>query len=848
VVGGRGGGEQGADLLLALLGSPFPATTTEEATTALTRFEENGGLVVIRESCRLDDASARALTRGILHRGAAPVVIAAHQEDLGEAFADLERAGLIHRHAVLPYSVEDTGGALSIALGLRPSIDLVLRVHTLTGGHPHLLDHLVRAAHRSGLLENRIGGWTLTWDEGVLRRELLREMPSLRPVLDDEARTALTWVCMARTLSTEQVSATLSSRTVRGLERAGLLTRHVARDPQRTLLRLGPDLLGWVAEASMAPVELAAAWYDFAQRQGDRIEDPATLCGIEAWRCLVEGEIETDRGIALATRALVTGDLLWADRLLTAVSATEARHRGEIAVLRARMAFYEGRAGDALGGLASSLHEVFTGHGSAGPGQMGALLTLHIGLFHRRRAFELLASAADAADEHAASARPGESADREVIAHALRTARREGLTLLPDVVELVLERRYEQARALTASRALDVDLAEESVARLWVGVSLGMSEAQEIGRQELSSLLDDLQREGGLPSIAETVFAQLQLLTMVVGWRSDQLHVRNRGGGEGNLRQPGLAAIQHLVLATLAMQDDDWYGAHRYSVLAAEVTRSHDPFAVHGTALALVTATASYLPEPIDLPRLGDPHEALRRRDPGEEFVHLRLVAEGMALVGSGPPTQEVSQRITEIAMRAHEIGEHGQEQTLMLLAVMGGSPTAIQLASAAHGSFSSGRGGIVGLVAHTLELGESDEDERQALDTVEKLLGTGGRYLAYTVLTNRWQRAEASAAGPSRRLIDLVLRAHAADSHGSWILSTFAPELTLNAREQTVVDGLRDGLTTATIAGRLHLSPRTIEGIISRLLRRFRCANRLELVRLLTDENGSEQGGPAQD
>nr|WP_188550382.1 LuxR C-terminal-related transcriptional regulator [Sediminivirga luteola] len=57
--------------------------------------------------------------------------------------------------------------------------------------------------------------------------------------------------------------------------------------------------------------------------------------------------------------------------------------------------------------------------------------------------------------------------------------------------------------------------------------------------------------------------------------------------------------------------------------------------------------------------------------------------------------------------------------------------------------------------------------------------------------------------------------------------------DLALSERERLILASLRDGESTGTVARRVNLSARTVEGILSRLMRRFGCANRIELLDL---------------
>lgn len=71
-------------------------------------------------------------------------------------------------------------------------------------------------------------------------------------------------------------------------------------------------------------------------------------------------------------------------------------------------------------------------------------------------------------------------------------------------------------------------------------------------------------------------------------------------------------------------------------------------------------------------------------------------------------------------------------------------------------------------------------------------------------------------------------------------LVMTFAvihdgPRMALTARERQVVGGLGRGLTSKEIARELGLSPRTIEDVRARLLKRFQVKNAAELLAHLT-------------
>lgn len=123
-------------------------------------------------------------------------------------------------------------------------------------------------------------------------------------------------------------------------------------------------------------------------------------------------------------------------------------------------------------------------------------------------------------------------------------------------------------------------------------------------------------------------------------------------------------------------------------------------------------------------------------------------------------------------------------------------------------------------------------EDPEVTLEVVKLFQDEGADYMSSTLLALLWQRLP--ELGQWRRdTIRLALRARQAQTEPSWLLDTFASVLELTDREARVVEDLRDGLTAAAIGARLGLSVRSIEGIISRLLKRFSCSNRIELLSL---------------
>ncbi|TLQ01536.1 response regulator transcription factor [Nesterenkonia salmonea] len=81
-------------------------------------------------------------------------------------------------------------------------------------------------------------------------------------------------------------------------------------------------------------------------------------------------------------------------------------------------------------------------------------------------------------------------------------------------------------------------------------------------------------------------------------------------------------------------------------------------------------------------------------------------------------------------------------------------------------------------------------------------------------------------------RVAKIVLSLRQELTEPSWLINTF-DDLTLCSRERSVLEALHRGDTTRAIARMLSVSPRTVESTVSGLLKRFGCANRVELIGL---------------
>ncbi|WP_051297876.1 LuxR C-terminal-related transcriptional regulator [Brevibacterium album] len=468
-----------------------------------------------------------------------------------------------------------------------------------------------------------------------------------------------------------------------------------------------------------------------------------------------------------------------------------------------------------------------------GPAYDAALLVGQIGLFHPERALAVVLGEDPAAVLGEAPASAAE-VEEERFRLGLACGRAAGLTLLADVIGLLHEGRWEDAFTAVRRRSLDVGLEESALARLWVGASLGLGGAHDDGRHVLAELLEELLREQAQPHLAGTVRGVLLIVAMHMGWDPHEFLTSVHRTHRRRPWQPGLASVQELTAAVLAMQDDRMLGCLHHARGALAATADADPFGLRPVALAMLAAAASYLPHRPEAACGERARAELRELGPVHGIPYLRFFAQALALVGSGPPTLEVSEAITDVAWAAREAGYAAQEQQALLLAVPGGSPRALAAVLAEDWQVHNERAGMVRALAVALAASADPGAGDAVLDAAEAFFATHSRFLAHVVLGARWQAETAGGGEPSARLLRLVLRARAEAAEYSWLLSRFAQELDLSERDRIIVRGLRDGERTGAVAGRLGLSPRTVERLIAQLLHRFRCADRLELVRLL--------------
>ncbi|RJN33272.1 DNA-binding response regulator [Nesterenkonia natronophila] len=183
---------------------------------------------------------------------------------------------------------------------------------------------------------------------------------------------------------------------------------------------------------------------------------------------------------------------------------------------------------------------------------------------------------------------------------------------------------------------------------------------------------------------------------------------------------------------------------------------------------------------------------------------------------------------LVRLAIQAAEEDEWIQEQQLLLLATLGMSADAAGRVLEAPWGHQPGRPSMIFMLAEAL----TTTDDHAALETAEVFIGAKSQHFGLVILSALWARRDELSAEIRARIAKTVMAQRHEATEPSWILNTF-DDLTLCARERSVLEGLHRGDSTRVIARALNISPRTVEATVSAMLHRFGCANRVELISL---------------
>lgn len=785
----------------------------------------SGGVVVLDEPGPQDPHAMGSLVETVAEAGLRLVLPVRSTYDVARPVLEHARTGRVLTVGVRRLRPEQVVEAMTHELGGPVTSSAARRTVLLSDGQPQAVRMVLDRARRTGVLYSVDGVWRWQTQDEVFRWALADGLPELLVGLDEQEHELLRVVSCAWRLPEAWAVERFGADVVDSLLAQELIST-AGRTPELpAVLAVRSGMLDLALSTELRPAEEARLWYTAGASVARETSGPAAQAGLAWWEARVGRTLTAEEALAAARAAL---RLSW--------------HRAGLSIL------------DAASDVAD-------------PARMSARARCLLGLGRIREAVRQIDEIADMA-----RVRPS-TVPAPALREALLLARRLEI-FRPELVGPV-RRRLSAVLGPTATPGLDrimarlgeswpsptddpegfteashwvrelVRVREEAprdegvVAQLVLGARLGLQRHPDLGRLMLSSLVDELAAEGGLPDVEECARAVLLMLTMITGWRTDTLRLEVETWKHADDDDAMVPAVADMVAAVAAMQRDRMASATQLASAAVEAWWEEDPYGMVGFAGAVHAACASFVsPERHRearglLQEISDAGPSARE-PAGTELPELRIVTEGMALVGDGRPSAEVAQQLVRLGEQARAEGQWAQEQQVLLLSVLSGWPPAAQAILDAAWADSGGRARMIALLAEAMITG----DDGRALEIAETLLAADAAFFAYAVLLVRWQRRAALDVAQRAWIISAVREAQRKVPEVSWVLGAFE-ELTLSEREHRVLAFLQEGRSTREIARRLSLSPRTVESVVSGLLHRFSCRNRLELLQLGLVETG---------
>lgn len=767
------------------------------AQQARARQDQELPIILLEAPELLDDSSVALLDSLLVTRSARMVTFVLSVEGMPGFLRGFRNSGRLEMLLQHPMTARELDNALRQHLAAAVSPTVMHRMTSLCGGHTVLAEYVLRCAQRAGVLASDGGPWFWAPDESQFEVELGRESPRFLGGFSAAERELLILTAVAGRLPEPWAFEHYGEATVRSLRVQRILG--VDNDsPQGFFdLMVTAEALQTMILSGMREAEVVRLWYAFGRKIPPQGGGASSFAALTRWRARAEGVVDAP----CAERAAQWGIAHTAYRLVIDVVGCADPVCPSLQVLAARAHYALGDTRSALSVL-QSLSRIPDSL-DQGTLHSAVLLAERIAIFHPE------------------------------VASPVNTSLRE-LDSQPVTPYLDIVRGWdEEAGPAEAARIIleiqdSADDQETAVARLWLGARLGLRQHPDLGRLVISSLLDDLTHEGGFPDVEDSALALLMLTTVAQGWRTDVLRVDVKIWNGRIVHRPAVPAVADVVAAAIAMQQDRMATAFHHASSAVRAFEMADPFGMLPFASSVAAATSSYVDE--GLTRRA--HEEYWGRF-GTGAVHeglmsTRLLVEGMAAVGSGLPAQEVTSRLIGLAVLGRERGDWCQEQQLLLLALLGQSQEAARVVLEAPWAEERGRARMIVLLAQAM----TDASQEEAVGIAEVLLEADAAFFGLSILAFLWVRREEIPRETQVRIVQAVVAARRRTDEASMLLSLFS-DLELNPRESKVLRGLHQGLPSQEIASRLHVSPRTVEAAISAMLRRFSCANRMELLAL---------------
>ncbi|WP_067247865.1 helix-turn-helix domain-containing protein [Microbacterium resistens] len=773
-------------------------------------------LILIERADQLAPADAVRLG-GIAARGDGfLVVLTPTLSSQPAAFRDLVIAGSLRQEVVRPVDALHLRRIAGELLGGPVSVVAASRLSALTGGQPGILQTVASAAVHAGALVHDGGEWT--WDRRgarALGEALSASADVLMGGLSSADRHALLVTALADSVPETAAREHLGHARIASLREQGMLAVERFATGRRRSLRLRIGVLRTLLLDRARPGERMRLWHDVGRHlAAGPIGDSAEV-GLATWQVGIGETFPRDETRRLVGLALGVGAFEQARVLAAGGGADDPVLR----VLRAR-------ADAALGDVSSALAAIptLTGQLSDAPiadardaWREAALLLARLALFRpeaRDGLRQLLAEASSS---------------------SLAPVARAVLDASPLLEALAAHGDPVGTPAMRAS-AGSACPSEEMTARLWLGAHLAFGGDPHTGRQMLLTLLDDAHREPGLHEYTDPAAALLLILQEQYGWRPVDADLPLWVREYDVIGSPRLAPVLDVTNAVRMARAGLSGTARRQAQSAARLFDESDPFGLGAFARALAEATdPSIAPDARRLPA-SDAASPRRSAEPAEGasgtpagFWALEDIGRGLRAYAA--PTAGATPRdaLLRVADETGAAGRHPQRLELLFMALMAGSEEAAKRILAEAGAVRTTRIAVSEAVAAALL---SDSGPSPAFDVIRLLLDHGAAFMAFQVLTQVWQRP-LDRPEDRRAAVRYALEVHRSVGDQPWVSSSFVASLLPTPRERDVLAQLMDGSSTRAIATRMRLSPRTIEGVISRMLRRYGCANRVELLAL---------------
>lgn len=761
--------------------------------------------LIVLESAELLDGSGEATLVELTRQGLVRLVSLLRTEaEMPEFLRRMQDAGDLITVIPEPLTEGHLTAVLRRHLGGAISAEAVQRIAALSGGHSVLAWRILQAAQSSNVLQQVGQLWMWDADEEPLRRHLAESTADLLAGLHSPEQELLILSAAAGSIPERWAVGHFGEDVVLSLRRQSVLGTDPVHRQGFQDLRLLSEAMAYAVRLALGETEIMRLWYKIGQHIPRTSGGPASEAALTWWAALSGERLPAEVAEHACNVCILRS---WYHHVRDiAEAAQEVTPLLRAALARAELAM--GQVNESAEELHRLLNELRKG--APGPGHLekqrheaqrqATIIARRLQIFHP-------ATAAPIIDGLQALGTAGR-------AHHLDRA-----------LNLPLEQDPDPCVRELAQIRLHGNWDEAIGAQLWLGTRLGLRQHPDLGRVLLASLLDDLIREGGHPDIEDATTAMLLLIALAHDWRTDLLRVELQTWSRKPGHSPMLAGVADLVVTMVAMQQDRMVTAHSRAVSALVAFGNRDGYGLEAFASSVVAATASYVNDELAA-AARHAHRTHIQPTAARSMPPLRLLTRGFELIGSGPPSPVVAAHLVDLAVQARTEGEWTQEQQLLLLAILGRSEEAARQVLSAPWSSRPGRTRMVNLLAQGL----LEDSDRAALETAQLLISAGTSFFGLSIIAARWARRAEMPRGVRVDTVRTVLTLRHQASERSELLENFEG-LELDARERSVVAGLLRGRSTRAIAQTLHLSPRTVETVISGLLHRFGCDNRVELI-----------------